>query len=289
MFFAKEVRTVSSFSEWMASLRTSAHLTRATKAVLRIIESDPEEAAYCSAQALADLADVNVATVVRAAQALGYSGWPAFSADIRSRFLASLSSRSLYLHNRRTGMLATSIDKDIELLERMRTELDESALNTMAEHIISAESVGVFATGSYAAPGMQLAHVAQMLGYRVRLHSGSVTSMVNEVNLMTPRDCFFAIALWKSSRAIVRLAEAAHEKGAKVLVIADRRNSLTEISDEFALVPAESSELISSLVCATSAIEYLLGCLARRDEEQTQDMLGRIDELWGITSAITEE
>src|SRR5699024_4867398 len=120
-------------------------------------------------------------------------------------------------------------------------------------------------------------------------HSGSVTSMVNEVNLMTPRDCFFAIALWKSSRSIVRLAEAAHEKGAKVLVIADRRNSLTEISDEFALVPAESSELISSLVCATSAIEYLLGCLARRDEERTQDMLGRIDELWGITSAITEE
>src|SRR5699024_7335329 len=154
-------------------------------------------------------------------------------------FRASLSCRIHHLRNPRTGILATSIVKDIELLEHMPTQLDESPLNPVAEHIISAESVGVFATGSYAAPGMQLAHVAQMLGYRVRLHSGSVTSMVNEVNLMTPRDCFFAIALWKSSRAIVRLAEAAHEKGAKVLVIADRRNSLTEISDEFALVPAE--------------------------------------------------
>lgn len=280
---------MSSFSDWMASLRSNAHLTRATKAVLGVIASGPEEAAYCSAQSLADLADVNVASVVRAAQSLGYSGWPAFSADIRSRYLASLSSRSLYLHNRGAGMLATSIDKDIERLERMRAELDESTLNTMAEHIISADNIGVFATGSYAAPGMQLAHVAQMLGYRVRLHSGSVTSMVNEVNLLTPSDCFFAITLWKSSRALVRLAEAAHEKGAKVLVIADRRNSLTEIADEFALVPAESSELISSLVCATSAVQYLLGRLARHDEEQTQRMLGRIDELWGVTAAITEE
>lgn len=55
---------------------------------------------------------------------------------------------------------------------------------------------------------------------------------------------------------------------------------MTDIADEYVLVPAESSELISSLVCATSAVQYLLGCLARHDEERTQSMLGRIDDLW---------
>ncbi|MGO2941796.1 MAG: MurR/RpiR family transcriptional regulator [Brevibacterium aurantiacum] len=284
-----EVRTVSSFSEWVDTLRSATRLTRATKTILGVIKTDPEEAAYCSAQALADIAEVNVATVVRAAQSLGYSGWPAFSAEIRTRYLASLSPRSLYLHNRSQGLLATTIDKDIELLERMRDGLDESTLNRMSEHIIASESTGVFATGSYAAPGMQLSHVAQMLGYRVRLHSGSVTSMVNEVNLLTSHDCFLAITLWKSSRAVVQLAEVAREQGAKVLVIADRRTALTDIADEYVLVPAESSELISSLVCATSAVQYLLGCLARHDEERTQSMLGRIDDLWGATSAIAEE
>ena len=280
---------MSNFSEWIGTLRSAVRLTRATKTILSVVETDPAEAAYCSAQALADMAQVNVATVVRAAQSLGYTGWPAFSADIRTRYLASLSSRNLYLHNRGQGLLAPSIDKDIELLERMREGLDESSLNRMGEHIIASESTGVFATGSYAAPGMQLSHVAQMLGYRVRLHAGSVTSMVNEVNLLTAHDCFLAITLWKSSRAVVQLAEAAREQGAKVLVIADRQTALTDISDEYVLVPAESSELISSLVCATSAIQYLLGRLARHDEERSQRMLGRIDDLWGATSAIAEE
>jgi DNA-binding MurR/RpiR family transcriptional regulator len=86
--------------------------------------------------------------------------------------------------------------------------------------------------------------------------------MVNEVNLMTPSDCFFAIALWKSSRALVRLAEAAHEKGSQSSCYRrPQEQSDRDFADEFALVPAESSELISSLVCATSAIEYLLGLL----------------------------
>lgn len=280
---------MSSFSEWIDTLRSTIRLTRATRTILGVVESDPGEAAYCSAQALADMAQVNVATVVRAAQSVGYSGWPAFSGEIRTRYLASLSSRNLYLHNRSQGLLATSIDKDIELLERMRDGLDENSLNRMAEHLIASENTGVFATGSYAAPGMQLSHVAQMLGYRVRLHSGSVTSMVNEVNLLTSRDCFVAITLWKSSRAVVQLAEVARKQGAKVLVIADRQTALTDISDEYILVPAESSELISSLVCATSAVQYLLGCLARHDEERTQNMLGRIDDLWGTTSAIAED
>lgn len=280
---------MSSFSEWIDTLRSAVRLTRATRTILDEIDADPGEAAYCSAQALADTAQVNVATVVRAAQSLGYSGWPALSAEIRTRYLASLSSRSLYLHNRSQGLLATTIDKDIELLERMRDGLDENSLNRMAEHIIVSENTGVFATGSYAAPGMQLSHVAQMLGYRVRLHSGSVTSMINEANLLNSHDCFLAITLWKSSRAVVQLAEVARQQGAKVLVIADRQTALTDISDEYVLVPAESSELISSLVCATSAVQYLLGCLARHDEEQTQRMLGRIDDLWGATSAIAEE
>lgn len=280
---------MSNFSEWINTLRSATWLTRSTMTVLSVVAEDPGEAAYCSAQALADMAQVNVATVVRAAQSLGYTGWPTFSAEIRTRYLASLSSRNLYLHNRSQGLLATSIDKDVELLERMRDGLDESALNRIGAHIIASESTGVFATGSYAAPGMQLSHVAQMLGYRVHLHSGSVTSMVNEVNLLTSRDCFLAITLWKSSRAVIQLAEAAREQGAKVLVIADRQTALTEISDEHIVVPAESSELISSLVCVTSAVQYLLGCLARHDEEWTQRMLGRIDDLWGVTSAIAEE
>lgn len=280
---------MSSFSEWIDTLRSAPRLTRATKTILNVVESDPGEAAYCSAQALADMAQVNVATVVRAAQSLEYSGWPAFSTEIRARYLASLSSQNLYLHNRRQGLLATSIDNDISLLERMREGLDEASLDRMGEHIIASANTGVFATGAYAAPGVQLSHMAQMLGYRVRLHSGSVTSMVNEVNLLTSHDCFLAITLWKSSRAVVQLAQVAREQGAKILVIADRQTALTDISDEHVLVPAESSELISSLVCATSAVQYLLGRLARHDEERSQRMLGRIDDLWGATSAVAEE
>lgn len=280
---------MSGFTEWLSTLRSAKHLTRASQSILRVISERPEEAGYCSAQAVADMAQVNVASVVRAAQALGYSGWPAFSADIRSRYLASLSSRNLYLRNKRDGMLAASIEKDIELLERMRSELDESSLNAMAECIVAAENTGVFATGSYAAPGMQLAHVGQMLGFRIRLHSGSVTSMVNEANLLTSRDCFFAVTLWKSSRAVVELAEVAREHGVKVIVLADRKTELTEIADHYSLVPAESYDLISSLVCATSAVQYILARLAQSDEKRAQRKLGEIDELWTRTSAVTED
>lgn len=280
---------MSEFAEWISELRDGVRLTRSAKAVLDTVEHDPGEAAYRSAQAIADATKVNVATVVRTAQSLGFSGWPAFSTEVRARYLASLSSKNLYLHNRSQGQMQSTITQDIDLLERMREETSEDALNRIAEHMIAAKATGVFATGSYAAPGMQLAHVSQMLGYSVRLHAGSATSMVNEVSLLSEADCFLGITLWKSSKAVVQLAEVAKRQGVKVLVISDRRTALTELADEFVIVPAESSNLISSLVCVTSAVQYLLGCLAGHDEERTQERLGRIDELWGITSAVVSD
>lgn len=280
---------MNSFTDWIASFESGMRLTRSTKAVLHAIAADPEEAAYCSAQALANAAGVNVATVVRAAQALGFSGWPTFSAEIRSRYLASLTSRSAYIHNRSQGTLAAAIDKDIELLEHLRSTLDESALSRMAEHIGTANSTGVFATGAYAAPGVQLAHIGQMLGYPIRCHSGSATAMINEARLLQPGDCLLAFSLWKSSRIVLQVAEVAKRQGVSVFVIADRRTALTGIADEYVLVPTETTEVISSLVCAISAVQMLLGLIANRDEGRTHRMLGQIDALWEQTSVVAEE
>ncbi len=280
---------MNSFTDWIESFESGTRLTRSTKAVLHAIAADPEEAAYCSAQALANIAGVNVATVVRTAQALGFSGWPAFSAEIRSRYLASLTSRNVYIHNRSQGISATAIDKDIELLEHLRSSLDESALRRMAEHIGAAASTGVFATGAYSAPGVQLAHIGQMLGYPIRCHSGSATSMINEVRLLRQGDCFLAFSLWKSSRIVLQVAEVAKQQGVKICVIADRHTALTGIADEYVLVPTETTQVISSLVCATSAVQILLGLIAKRDESRTHRMLEQIDTLWELTAVVAEE
>ncbi|WP_425964092.1 hypothetical protein [Rhizobium nepotum] len=44
-----------------------------------------------SAAEIALQAEVDLSTVVRAAQAMGYPGWPAWREDIRARYIGTLS------------------------------------------------------------------------------------------------------------------------------------------------------------------------------------------------------
>jgi DNA-binding MurR/RpiR family transcriptional regulator len=81
-----------SVEEWIESRTRRQPLgTQATK-VLQVLASQPHFASYSAAREVADQAGVNISTVTRTAQAIGFAGWPDFQLELRNRYLASLSA-----------------------------------------------------------------------------------------------------------------------------------------------------------------------------------------------------
>lgn len=276
---------------WIDNLMIKRKLSPATKAVLKAIADDPERASYCSAAQLALVVDVNVATVVRAAQAIGFSGWSELSTEVRNRYLSSLEAHQHFERNSRspTGSALSSLTKDLELMRLLSETLTEELVDRVVSIIAGSRSTHILATGAYAAPGNLLAHNAQGLGFHVTLGTGSITSMINEVRLLQPGDTLLTFSIWKTSASIGQLCEIAKERGITLIVIADQHSHLAELADELILVPSEGVGPMASVTCAVSVVQCIISGLAGIDRGRTAAMLEELQGLWSRTNAVVSD
>ncbi|GAA1385113.1 hypothetical protein GCM10009613_16960 [Pseudonocardia kongjuensis] len=336
---------------WLDGLTGERSLGRGVRAVLDAAVADPELCAYASTHAVARAAGVNPATVVRAAQAVGFRGWPDFATELRSRYLSSLAVDRIYdlyagpgggtggdgapgrpggtaggAPGRPGGpdggtgdgaaggsagggvpggpaggtgggppgddpadVLHRVVGHDVHLLRTMLAGVDPAAVHRAAEVIRTARRTVVFATGTYAAPGIQLAHVAQMIGHDVTVQNGAATAMLNSARLLGAGDCFLTFSLWRTSVAVRRTAEVARRAGATVVAVVDRRSAVAELADVVITVPSEGRGFVPSIVCAVSVTQTILRLLADADPAATRARLAEMDELWDAMGVVEDE
>src|SRR5262245_10842575 len=105
------------FEIWLRARVPDRGLSAKGTAVLQALLSHPRRASYSSAAQAAELAGVNVATVSRTAQALGFSGWTELQHELRSRLLTALSAPEVPpTHHIEGDLGVASLRRDLESL-----------------------------------------------------------------------------------------------------------------------------------------------------------------------------
>ncbi|GAA1703429.1 MurR/RpiR family transcriptional regulator [Nonomuraea bangladeshensis] len=107
-------RATDDLEGWLRSRTPERGLRGKSAAVLELLLSQPRRASYGSAGELAQLAGVNVATVTRTAQALGFAGWPALQQELRARYLSSLSAGQVAAEHRAEGRAEDRAEHRVE-------------------------------------------------------------------------------------------------------------------------------------------------------------------------------
>ena len=269
-------------AEWFEGLALGRKASPGIEAVLQILRSDPGPASFMSTQDLASRANVNVATVVRAAQFLGFSGWSALKSELRHRYLASLTAEKL-LHERpfpSAGLAGTSLALDSQSMSRLASGASAEQIARAAAMLASARRTIVLATGSYAAAGFQLAHMGQWMGRDVELHTASGTSLVNRLRMLAPGDVLVSCNLWRASKFVAETVRIAEQRGIRILAIADRQTGITDLAEEALIVPSEGVSFMPSIVGAVAVVQALLAELASIDPTRTMAALKDTEELW---------
>lgn len=268
---------------WVSARLEGRTPGKGTAKVLRALTTQPRQMSYASTAAAAHLADVNVATVVRAAQLLGFAGWPALRAEVRSRYLSSLSASEVLSEHDATadGPARATLRRDQRNLQEMTDLLDEEQITRVAHLIADARVTLVLGSGSFAAPGLQLAHLSQTLGHDVRLNRVGGTGLINAVSLLHPGDALVVFHLWRSPWEILHAVQIAADGGAKVIVVADQvRAELAQVATESVLVPSEGASMFPSLVAAITVVQSIEAALVVLDPSRAAAASDRVEALW---------
>jgi DNA-binding MurR/RpiR family transcriptional regulator len=226
------------------------------------------------------LANVSAAAVTRAAQALGFSGWPALQQEVRQRYFSSLSTLELADTHRGDGhsRASMSLRQDRDNVAVTLRQNDPATIQRVARTLAEARRSVVVASGSYAGVGQVLAHNARLCGYDVVLASEGPL-LTNELSRLGSADALIAMSFWRPYAATVQAARFALDLGAAVCAITDSATgALASLgADRTLIVPAEGVSHFPSLTSAMAITHALCAEIALVDPRRTRESVAAFE------------
>ncbi|MGM1058352.1 MurR/RpiR family transcriptional regulator [Saccharothrix sp. Mg75] len=275
-------RAADGFEDWLRGRVPERGLRPKAAALLEVLLSQPRRASFGSTAELAQLAGVNVATVTRTAQALGFAGWPALQQELRARYLSSLSAPQVAAEHHGVGSPGSaSVRRDLDGLALLHRRLDEGVVVTIAHAVAAARRTVVIAAGSYAAVGTAFAHNARLAGYDVVAVSANDADLANAVASTGPDDVLVAISFWRLYESTVLAANEARSRGARVFAVTDAASpALAAAAEAMLMVPAEGVAFFPSLTAGMAVAQAVVAQLAAVDPARTAASIEAAEAMW---------
>lgn len=242
--------------------------------------------AFMTASKLGETVGVSESTVVRFANALGFSGYPKFQDALQELIKTKLTTvERVEMANRDystdskilENVLKADIDNIKETLDTLEEKSYEKAVNT----IISANKLYIMGLRSSI-------YVAKYLGYYlnyilddviiVRMDMGEP---VEQMIKLGEGDVLIVISFPRYSKKTLQVAEFAKERGAKVIALTDSYNAPTaKISDVIVTVKNNMVSFVDSLVPAFSVANALVIGVAMREKEDIMSYFNELEDIW---------
>ncbi|MEV5516079.1 MurR/RpiR family transcriptional regulator [Streptomyces flaveolus] len=266
-----------SIEAWLAEREGHGKLGAQAERVVHVLVRAPQFATYSSAREVAERAGVNVSTVVRTAQQLGFEGWTDLRQELRAFYLGSVASGTPG-PARPAEAAARVLHQDAANVTALATEENLQAIRATAQAIRSARRTVIVSSGSGAGPAHILGHLGTIMGYDIQLALGSATTQAVQITRLQEGDCLLVFNVWRLTRTLRGLTRMGRERGATVSVLTDLRSSpLAEDADHLIVTPIEGVQGTVSLTAMVAVTQAILGELTDAEAGRAS---GQVQQAW---------
>lgn len=226
----------------------------------------PDEVAVSSMRKVAERAQVQPASLVRLSQQLGFPGWN----ELRNLFVARVRTRPEPLTTRARSLVKANAKDALanDLLVAQQHNLDVTAAHNARVTIETARLLRraphVYVAGfrSCYAVAFGLVYGYRLFRSSVSLLSGEAGTLEMQLRSIARDSATIVISFAPYSVEAARVAEAALEKGSKLIAITDSAVSPIALNaDKVLIFSHESPSFFPSLVAATAIAESLVAHL----------------------------
>jgi DNA-binding MurR/RpiR family transcriptional regulator len=266
--------------------RAASGLSSNRRQLVRRIAEEAEETYFLSSRELAKRYKVDVGTIVRTIQALGYKKYADFISDLRAHFVVRINPYTIMQAATRKGRRSVPdhIRECVELgannLGALQSELDTKRVIDLAKQIRRARRIVIIGVDLAATLSYYFSYLLVAYGgFDAESPVGSATHVNQKVNLLGEKDLLIAISFGRCLRTTVDVAIHARKRGVMTFGITDsNRSPIARFCDSYLIMPTASTELSVSYVAPISAIEAVLTACAYLNPERTLAVLKRKEE-----------
>ena len=260
-------------------------LSPAQRRVIDHLLSDARYAAVVSGPELAKLLEVSESTITRAAQTLGFAGFPDLQAHLRDVFVSGVTERvataQAELGDAPADMGARVMLEDAESIRQTAEDLDTKDLDAAISALRAARSVYFFGSRGSFGLALMLGLGLRLLLPDVRILHQTAGDLADQLISLEAQDALLAVSLRRIDRVTVDVLRQARRSGAQVLVITDHRSSvITRLADIPLVVRSSALRLTASYAAASSLVNALITIASLQQRDGGNTNLERAEQLW---------
>jgi DNA-binding MurR/RpiR family transcriptional regulator len=248
-------------------------LSASHRRLARHLATHYQSVAFSTAAEFARACKVSEATVVRFANALGFSGYPALQKEVRRVVRADLKGTDRFqLAEARSvapvGSLGAAISKEFENIQHLQERFDPTALRGAAAVLRGARRILVVGARATAPLAAHLWFALDKLGLPVARSLDAGTEARDRLGRMGPEDCVIVIGFPRYLRSLVALLDFAAKRGVRRIIVTD--SPLSVLKGEIGLhAPAESASFVAFHAAPLILLNALVEEVAAADRAAT--------------------
>ena len=260
-------------------------LTAKQRRLARYMLDNEIELAFASAEEVGRQAGVDAATVVRFSRMLGYEGYADLRDVVRRSVPQFLTAVERVTQRMNAGnsddILQAVFAEDIRNLEKTARMNDPDTLAQAVAMLRAAPRVICIGHGISVFVADHLAHQLALIGVSVKRASRSIVDGAIELTSLTDKDTVVVVSVWRYLEHTLLLAEAAQDRGAKVVALTDSKAAPIAAHADITLTAAtETPELGHSVAALITLTNVLVAGIAVANPDRTLDSLQRIDQFY---------
>lgn len=256
------------------------------------ILAHPDKLKQCSSQELASILNISQSSIVKFAQRLGFKGFT----NLKMALIEEWGQQSKqnaeseqHLHNDinvhdTPSVIAEKLFRAKQQALRMTTDsVNLAQLESVVAEIKAARRVQIMGMGGSSLVAKDLAYKLMKIGYPVMNEMDSHVQMTVAQSL-GEGDVQIVISYSGALKEIFIAAQAAQEKGAKIIAITSLQDSpLRKLADFVLDTIADEARWRSSSISARTAqntiTDLLFVCLLQEDSERSRNFIHRSQEM----------
>lgn len=259
--------------------------SKGQKLIAQYILKNYDKVAFMTACKLGEAVGVSESTVVRFANALGYSGYPklqdALQEVIKNKLTTVQRVDMVKEFNDDSAILKKIVKSDMDNIKDTLEEIDEKAFEEAANRILKAKRIYIV--------GMRSSFtIAQYLGFYlgiildsvhvIRTDMGDAFEQVVKIN---EDDVLIAISFPRYSKKSYQIVSYAKEKGAHIVSLTDSPSApVASFTDNLLLVKSNMVSFVDSLVPALSIANALIVSVGMKEKEDIKQHFDDLEAIW---------
>lgn len=258
--------------------------TLAQRKVADYVLKNPAEVAFLTTEQLASNIGVSVASIMRLAYAVGYSGYAQFQKDLQEMLRKQVAPPNRLEENikkiDKNKLLIACAEIQIANINKTVTFLTDEAIDKALSLVFNAKTLYVIGVRGSHTIAHYLYEGMNRLGVDCQLLIPDTGRLQSVLAKMSPDDLVIAISLPRYARRTLEIVRVAKSKGAKLLSITDGYSSpLALVSDAFLPCAFESAGFHNSEIGALFVADFLVTSVAVKDMNLAKQHLEEIERV----------